>query len=245
MLLFYKTPYFLKVFIVTFVGLLELHPLAFLVGLFLNSLIKRDFRKIFINSIFIFVSAFLIWIDESVMSVRNWGNSIGFGYIQPNSQNISFGLTGDYQLLTLNNLNIWSSAAFIISILFIFGYIKPNIRNSNNNILNQISSENFYGFAVWFSVILLYENFSYRYAVFIVLLYFIYSENSDSIRKIVILSVFLMPSSLVEINFVNYLTMFINKISLYTLGFIILNIFYQDLKNNIFIKEPNKLLKKI
>ena len=129
--------------------------------------------------------------------------------------------------------------------IFIFGYIKPNIRTSNKNILNQISSENFYGFAVWFSVILLYENFSYRYAVFIILLYFIYSENNDSIQKIVILSVFLMPSSLVEINFVNYLTMFINKISVYTLGFIILNIFYQDLKNNLFKKESGSSSNKI
>ena len=244
-LLFYKTSYFWKVVIVTFVGLLELHPLAFLIGLSLNSLIKKDFRKIFINTFFVFVSAFLIWIDESVISVRNWGASVGFGYIQPDSQNISFGLTGDYQLLSYYNLNISSISALIISVIFIFGYIKPNIRTSNKNILNQISSENFYGFAVWFSVILLYENFSYRYAVFIILLYFIYSENNDSIQKIVILSVFLMPSSLVEINFVNYLTMFINKISVYTLGFMILNIFYQDLKNNLFKKEPGSSSNKI
>ena len=187
----------------------------------------------------------MIWIDESVISVRNWGASVGFGYIQPDSQNISFGLTGDYQLLSYYNLNISSISALIISVIFIFGYIKPNIRTSNKNILNQISSENFYGFAVWFSVILLYENFSYRYAVFIVLLYFIYSENNDSIQKIVILSIFLMPSSLVEINFVNYLTMFINKISVYTLGFIILNIFYQDLKNDLFRKEPGTSSNKI
>ena len=40
-LLFYKTSYFWKVVIVTFVGLLELHPLAFLIGLSLNSLIKK------------------------------------------------------------------------------------------------------------------------------------------------------------------------------------------------------------
>ena len=244
-MLFYKTSYFWKVVIVTFVGLLELHPLAFLIGLSLNSLIKKDFRKIFINTFFVFVSAFLIWIDESVISVRNWGTSVGFGYIQPDSQNISFGLTGDYQLLSYYNLNISSISALIISMIFIFGYIKPNIRTSNKNILNQISSENFYGFAVWFSVILLYENFSYRYAVFIILLYFIYSENNDSIQKIVILSVFLMPSSLVEINFVNYLTMFINKISVYTLGFIILNIFYQDLKNNLFKKESGSSSNKI
>ena len=60
-----------------------------------------------------------------------------------------------------------------------------------------------------------------------------------NVGKIILitLSIFLMPSSLIEINFVNYLTMFINKISLYTLGFIILNIFYQDLKNNLFKKE--------
>ena len=241
MLLFYKTPYFLKVFIVTFVGLLELHPLAFLVGLSLNSLIKKDFRKVFINTIFIFVSAFLIWIDESLISVRNWGKSVGFGYIQPNSQNISFGLTGDYQLLSLNNLNIWNLAAFIVSIIFIFGYIKPNMKIKNKNMLNRMSSENFYGFTAWFSVILLYENFSYRYAVFIVLLYFIYSENNDSIQKTIILSIFLMPSSLIEYKFVNYLIMYLNKISIYILGFIVLNIFYQDLKNNILIKEPNKL----
>ena len=70
-------------------------------------------------------------------------------------------------------------------------------------------------------------------------------DLDDSIQKIVILSVFLMPSSLVEINFVNYLTMFINKISVYTLGFIILNIFYQDLKNNLFKKEPGSSSNKI
>ena len=157
-LLFYKTSYFWKVVIVTFVGLLELHPLAFLIGLSLNSLIKKDFRKIFINTFFVFVSAFLIWIDESVISVRNWGSSVGFGYIQPDSQNISFGLTGDYQLLSYYNLNISSISALIISLIFIFGYIKPNIRTSNKNILNQISSENFYGFAVWFSVCLLYTS---------------------------------------------------------------------------------------
>ena len=91
--MFWRIPYVLKLLIIAFVGLLELHPLPFLLGVATYNIFK-NYKKLSFNIVFILLSAAVIWTDDSIISVKNWNSSIGFSYIY--HPEISFGLSTDH-----------------------------------------------------------------------------------------------------------------------------------------------------
>jgi hypothetical protein len=234
----WKFPYFWKVALVTFVGLLELHPLAFLVGLFFHSVLKQDLKKILTNVFFMSISVFLIYVDNSEWSVRNWKSSVGFGYIQSSSYNISFGVSSDYSLIF--GTRIGSINAIILYIFFslIIIYLTRKESILNNKMIGTIHQEDYFGFTFWFWVILLYENFSYRLAMFTLFFYFTYITNTKRIKILVIMSIFLTPTSLVEFSLLEYSVLIIGKISLYSIGLLSLNLIYLEARK--ILKKRNK-----
>lgn len=238
-IIIWNFPYFWKIAIVTFVGLLELHPLAYLAGISLHSLIIKDNRKILINSFFILISGIFIWIDESEWSVRNWDTSVGFGYIKSDSFNTSFGLTLDHKLIFSNELNFELSlfiSIFIITLLFL---IVKKVEIDKNTIFDKILTEDFYGVAFWITSIFLYENFSYRLAIPIVFFYFLCISNQEKIKKTIFLVMFLTPVSLSENKIIEYIFLILNKFSIYVLAFIVLKLLMVNLndKYGLRIKE--------
>ena len=237
-IIIWNFPYFWKIAIVTFVGLLELHPLAYLAGISLHSLIIKDNRKILINSFFILISGIFIWIDESEWSV-NWDTSVGFGYIKSDSFNTSFGLTLDHKLIFSNELNFELSlfiSIFIITLLFL---IVKKVEIDKNTIFDKILTEDFYGVAFWITSIFLYENFSYRLAIPIVFFYFLCISNQEKIKKTIFLVMFLTPVSLSENKIIEYIFIILNKFSIYVLAFIVLKLLMVNLndKYGLRIKE--------
>ena len=112
---------FWKIAIVTFVGLLELHPLAYLAGISLHSLIIKDNRKILINSFFILISGIFIWIDESEWSVEIGIRQLALGILNQTLLTHLLVLH-DHKLIFSNELNFELSlfiSIFIITLLFL------------------------------------------------------------------------------------------------------------------------------
>ena len=162
----------------------------------------------------------MIWADETQLSVRNWNDTIGFSYYF--APNISFGLSTDHIFLsnkTLDPLILYPLFFFLLLImLFVFSrnkYINELPGNLNNDI--------FVGFSAWFTLVVLYENFSYRLALFIVFFFYLYTKNHNKYFQLsIILSLFLTPNSLVEFKILNYAILLVNKISIYILFFFVL-----------------------
>lgn len=201
-------------------GLMELHPLAFLLGIFFYNLFKLNYKKIFLILSSILFCFIVIWADETQLSVRNWNDTIGFSYYF--APNISFGLSTDHIFLsnkTLDPLILYPLFFFLLLImLFVFSrnkYINELPGNLNNDI--------FVGFSAWFTLVVLYENFSYRLALFIVFFFYLYTKNHNKYFQLsIILSLFLTPNSLVEFKILNYAILLVNKISIYILFFFVL-----------------------
>lgn len=235
----YRIPYLLKLLVIAFVGLLELHPLPFLLGIATYNIFKKNYKKLSLNILFILFSAAVIWTDNSIISVKNWNSSIGFSYIY--HPEISFGLSTDHIFFLGNKIDpliLYPTFLLLYLFLILIFRNKVFIRNFPNKF---ITNEEFLGFTAWFALIILYENFSYRLAVFSFLLFFIYLENKKTLKNVIILAFFLTPTSLVEFEIFKIALMIVNKISLYVLAFFIFHKAFQI----IFVNSKNLKLEDI
>ena len=229
----YKIPYLLKLLIVVFVGLLELHPLPFLFGLATYNIFKKNFKKLIFNILFLLLSSAVIWTDNSIVSVKNWNSSIGFSYIY--HPEISFGLSTDHIFFLgkkIEPLILYPSVLLVYLFLILILRNKEFILNFPNKF---ITNEEFLGFTAWFALIVLYENFSYRLAIFSFIFYFIFIENKKTIQNVLVLAFFLTPTSIVEFELFRIAILFVNKVSIYVVAFFIFHKAFQI----IFINPKN------
>ena len=221
----YKIPYLLKLLIVVFVGLLELHPLPFLFGLATYNIFKKNFKKLIFNILFLLLSLAVIWTDNSIVSVKNWNSSIGFSYIY--HPEISFGLSTDHIFFLgkkIEPLILYPSVLLVYLFLILILRNKEFVLNFPNKF---ITNEEFLGFTAWFALIVLYENFSYRLAIFSFIFYFIFIENKKTIQNVLILAFFLTPTSIVEFELFRIVILFVNKVSIYVVAFFIFHKAFQ------------------
>lgn len=235
----YRIPYLLKLLVIAFVGLLELHPLPFLLGLATYNIFKKNYKKLSLNILFILFSAAIIWTDNSIISVKNWNSSIGFSYIY--HPEISFGLSTDHIFFLGNKIDpliLYPTFLLVYLFLILIFRNKVFIKDFPNKF---ITNEEFLGYTAWFALIILYENFSYRLAVFSFILFFIYLENKTTLKNVIIVAFFLTPTSLVEFEIFKIALMIVNKISLYVLAFFIFHKAFQI----IFVKTKNLKLEDI
>ena len=226
-LMIWKVPYLLKLFVIAFLGLLELHPLPFLLGMATYNVFKKNIKKFAVNILVILSSAAVIWTDNSIISVKNWNSSIGFSYIY--HPEISFGLSTDHILLLGKKIEpLFLYPTFLIIYLsFILIFRKKVFIKKFPS--QYISNEEFLGFTAWFALIILYENFSYRLAIFSFIFYFIFVENKKFIQIFLMLAIFLTPTSLIEFEVIRVTILLINKISLYVVAFFIFHKAFQIL----------------
>lgn len=226
-LMFSKIPYFLKMFSVLFVALLELHPMPFLLGVTIFNIFRKDYKKLIINVLLITLAIAIIWTDNSALSVKNWNATIGFSYIY--HPEMSFGLSTDHIFLLgrkIEPLLLYPLVILIYLILILTFRAKIFIKNFPNKL---ISDEDFLGFTAWFGLIIFYENFSYRLAVFTIIFYFLFLEKNKLIQVLLVLAVFLTPTSLVEFDIIRIPLLVVSKLSLYILTFFIFHKAFQIL----------------
>tara|TARA_B100000131_G_scaffold322665_1_gene377476 strand:- start:1316 stop:3139 length:1824 start_codon:yes stop_codon:yes gene_type:complete len=226
-LMIWKIPYLLKLFVIAFLGLLELHPLPFLLGMATYNAFKKNIKKFTINILVILTAGTVIWTDNSLISVKNWNSSIGFSYIY--HPEISFGLSTDHILLLgkkIEPLFLYPTFLLIYLSLILIFRKKVFIKKFPSQ---YISNEEFLGFTAWFALIILYENFSYRLAIFSFIFYFIFVDNKKFIQILLMMAIFLTPTSLIEFEIIRMTILFVNKISLYIVAFFIFHKAFQIL----------------
>jgi hypothetical protein len=226
-LMIYKIPYFLKMCSILFVALLELHPMPFLLGVASFNIFKKDYKKLFTNVLLIVLAITIIWTDNSELSVKNWNSAIGFSYIY--HPEMSFGLSTDHIFFLGQKIQplLLYPSVILIYLISIFAFRSKMFINKLPN--KFISEEDFLGYTAWYGLIIFYENFSYRLAVFTIIFYFLFLEKNKLIQVLLVFAVFLTPTSLIEFDIIRIPLLAISKLSLYVLTFFIFHKAFQIL----------------
>ena len=226
-LMIYKIPYFLKMCSILFVALLELHPMPFLLGVASFNIFKKDYKKLFTNVLLIVLAITIIWTDNSELSVKNWNSAIGFSYIY--HPEMSFGLSTDHIFFLGQKIQplLLYPSVILIYLISIFAFRSKMFINKLPN--KFISEEDFLGYTAWYGLIIFYENFSYRLAVFTIIFYFLFLEKNKLIQGLLVFAVFLTPTSLIEFDIIRVPLLAISKLSLYVLTFFIFHKAFQIL----------------
>ena len=164
-LLVINFPYFLKIILIAFISLLEIHPVPFLIGVLFHNLIFKNFKKLVINISVFFIVFLVLLQDSSSQSIRNWSKNMGHQNFR--DTDFVFGLTTDLSVLFNVDLSPYLVAALYLPVIITFIYFSRNKEFLAIKFNQNLTSELFFGFTAWFSLVVLYENFSYRLAGFL------------------------------------------------------------------------------
>ena len=249
----------LKIFLLLFISLLEIHTVAIFFGLILYSLLKKNFNIFFKYLISLIVFFLLLFFDfrsnkfSYSFLVDSWSN------ITLNTISSSFGLKLDLmRFLPINDNFFWS--VLILSILFITVIIY---RNSNSKLFfsNNLDIEMFFGLSFWFFVTVFYENPIYRLANFILLFIFLLNSEKKLHKYFILFAFFLNPTPAYDIllgyefrllnffepfadlwifskslyNIIDYVLIIVNRVGIYGVFLILLRELIVNIK-----KEVNK-----
>jgi len=204
-------------------SLWKIHVIGIFFGYFYYSVLNKDYKKLKINSIFIFLISVIYFIDTRITEPLN---------IPPApDENWHFGALADAEQLNfiISNSSTFIFYALYISIillsLFIGIYFKDKIVN------NFFVSRNYewYGYVFWFFMCMIYKNQTYRLALFLVLaMYLIINSKNKAFNNVLFLVLFLNPIFTTYDIYTKYLSIFFNRIGIYFMFVVLIALVYDD-----------------
>jgi len=220
------------VYIILFLfSLWKIHVIGIFFGYLYYSLLNKDFKKLKINSFFIFLISVIYFIDTRITEPLK---------IPPApDENWHFGVLADAEQLNyiISNSSTFIFYALYISIillsLFIGIYFKDKIVNS----FLVTRDYEWYGYVFWFFICMVYKNQTYRLALFLVLaLHLIITSKNKTFNNILFLGIFLNPIFTTYETYTKYLSIFFNRIGIYFMFIVLIAFVYDD-----FISKTNYL----
>lgn len=216
----FKKHSLLKVFLVLLISLFNLHPAPLLGGIFLVALKEKDKKIILYSSLAICIFSTLFFFDliYNSKNINNAWMAPGYG----------FGVYLDALLLEkyFNFTLLFSTIFIFIFIFFLYRFLK--VKKSNLFVSQKISDIYLVIPSIcWYLVTFLYTNNTYRIPLFYCLLYWVFINSNEGLRKIILIFIFLEPVVLQSYFMSKLLILIISNVSSYIL-FIIFMIYLFD-----------------
>ena len=236
----YKKNYYFSLVILLFASLMEIHPISVLLSLLFISIINFDIKKIFSEVVATSIFFYFILNHQSSVSIQNQflsKNSFGFGFEYVGNQGAGIGIMLDLSRI----FNLQPFLNFVISVI-IFTFIlilsfyskKMKFRSSLNfDTKNYLTKEEKVGYIGWYLFSLIFANQAYRLSNFLIFFLVIFITNKKHFKLAILLTCFLIPTTLIYGRLFYFLQIFLNRVGLYYI-FVILII---ELTNIIFDNE--------
>lgn len=234
----YKLNYFFQLSILLVLALYKIHPIGIIVGFLLVAIKHEDRKRIIATILSLLIFIYYLFIDYFV-------NDYFFDNV-PTYWRFSFGFFQDVIHLTdflfTNKVLRYPTFIILVFVLIIFSlYFR-----GNQDILKFVIQKDYIivPWLVWITLNLLYTNYSYRIAIFIIIYYLFFYKVNNLFRIIFLISIYFNPISLGH-HFYNYkfiitFELFLNY--LHSLSNILILIFIMNLilmYLNIIKSNPN------
>lgn len=210
--------------ILSIYSLWKIHILGIIFGLVVFFFLKNDVRKVLIYMVSILFSLIVYYFDTKYTEPLK---------IPPApDENWHFGIFADTEKITgLFGINSQLSF-YIIYFTFIILSILLALKNRKLIVDKIVIDKNFefFGFVFWFFLCMVYKNQTYRLGLFIFLILYLSIGIKDNfLKKLIYFSIFLNPIFYTYSSLSKYISITLNRASLYLVFILLLAIVFDEL----------------